>query len=182
MAKVKKKVPKTVRGVRTTSKKVAKKTVKHVAKKVVAKKSVVKKVQKIVKIAKAPLIVEDFEFSKIITVDQSLPIIEVAKLMTQNKIGAVVVLSPILDAIGIFTERDLMNRVVSKGLDLKRPVFDVMTPNFECVQLHDEMKDIPKIMVNGNFRHLPVVDGRKVIGMISIRDLVRILLHHGKPG
>ena len=59
--------------------------------------------------------------------------------------------------------------------EMPEPVKNVMTPNFQCVQLEDTIDDLPQIMLNGNFRHLPVVEGRNVVGIISIKDLLRIL-------
>lgn len=167
--KIKAKSKKTILKKKPTGKKIVKKVVKKtIKKKAIFKTKAVPK--------QAILKVKDIVISKIMTVDQAMPIIEVAKIMTLNNIGAVVILSPILDAIGIFTERDLLNKVVSKGLSLNRPVLEVMTPGFVCVQLDDEVQDLPSMMMEGNFRHLPVVDGRKVVGMLSIRDIVRVLL------
>lgn len=173
MVKSKKKLQKKTTKKSITKIKVSKKKVKASSPKKRITKSSVKKIKAL---PVPSLRVRDVMISKVLTVDQTMPIIEVAKLMTQNNIGAVVILSPILDAIGIFTERDLMNRVISKGVDLNKAVLEVMTHRFECVQMDDEMTELPNIMMNGNFRHLPVVDGRKVVGMISIRDIVRVLL------
>ena len=187
MAKIKKNLKKKI-----LKKKLLKKKV--IAKKIVTKKSPAKKIIKKVVKGKAPakaaapkalptrpvMLVKDIMISNVQTVDQTMPIIEVAKLMTAHNIGAVVVLSPILDAVGIFTERDLLNKVVSKDLNLNRPILEVMTPRFICVQLQDEVEELPSMMIDGNFRHLPVVDGRKVVGMISIKDIVKVLLHENR--
>jgi CBS domain-containing protein len=120
--------------------------------------------------------VEDIMIEDVKTVDWETSVKECSEIMTKNKIGGVIVLNAIQDAVGIFTERDLMNRVISggKGLDVK--VKDVMTPDFVCVQLKDSLVDIPKIMLDGGFRHLPVVDGHKVVGILEIRDILNFLI------
>ena len=98
--------------------------------------------------------------------------------MTDHKIGAIVILSPIKRAIGIFTERDLLNRVSSKEKNLSDKVKDHMTPNFVCVQAEDELEGLAKIMIDNNFRHLPVADGHDVVAMLSIRDIVKHFLYY----
>jgi signal-transduction protein with cAMP-binding, CBS, and nucleotidyltransferase domain len=120
--------------------------------------------------------VKDFMVSKVQMVEESSKILEVTKMMAKYNIGAVVVMSAIKDAVGIFTERDLMRRVVAQELDVNSPIKEVMTPDFQCVQMEDSLHELPQIMLNGNFRHLPVVEGRKVVGIISIRDVMRIIL------
>jgi len=119
--------------------------------------------------------VKDIMTEKVKTADEQTPVQEVAEMMAHYNIGAVVVLSAIQEPIGIFTERDLLKRVVAHKEDLSTPVSKVMTPKFICVQAEDELGDIPILMVNGNFRHLPVVDGRKLIGILSVRDVLRHL-------
>ena len=97
--------------------------------------------------------------------------------MCRAGVGAVIVMSPIKEAIGIFTERDLMKRVIHKGQDLSKPIKEFMTPDFQCVQLDDDLAVMPKIMLDNHFRHLPVVDGHDVVGMLSIRDVMCYLIN-----
>jgi signal-transduction protein with cAMP-binding, CBS, and nucleotidyltransferase domain len=120
--------------------------------------------------------IKDIMIENVKTVDQETSILDVTKLMSTNEIGAVIVLSPIKEAMGIFTERDLLNRVVSKELSMDTKVKDVMTPNFDCLQLEDQLKDIPKIMLDGNFRNLPVVNGHEVIGLVTIKEIMEFLI------
>ncbi|MBI2604994.1 MAG: CBS domain-containing protein [Deltaproteobacteria bacterium] len=120
--------------------------------------------------------VADIMISDIFTVEEQTPVSDAVHLMAQNNIGAVIVMSPIQDPVGIFTERDLLKRVVAHDLDpAKTPVSKVMTPKFVCIQNTDDVDDLPAIMVEGNFRHIPVVDGRKLVGILSIRDVLRFL-------
>ncbi len=121
--------------------------------------------------------VSDAMIDKVQTVDQEISAYEAVLIMRENNIGSVVVLSPIYDAVGIFTERDLMNKIVAEGKNAKEvKIKDVMTPNFSCVQLEDSLCDIPKIMHEGKFHHIPVVQGRKVIGILSSEDILDFLI------
>ena len=122
--------------------------------------------------------VKDIMTKELVTIDQECSILEACQLMTEHKIGAVVILSPIKDAIGIFTERDLLNRVAAKEKPYGDKGRDYMTPNFVCVQADDELEGIAKIMIDNNFRHLPVADGHDVVAMLSIRDIVKHFLYY----
>jgi CBS domain-containing protein len=121
--------------------------------------------------AAADLMTEEIE-----TVEENVTVAEVARKMAARNIGAVVVVSAIKDPIGIFTERDLLKRVVSQGIDPKvTPVGNVMTPKFVCAQQDDDVEELAEIMIQGNFRHLPVADKERLIGILSLRDLVKHL-------
>jgi len=75
---------------------------------------------------------------------------------------------------GIFTERDYLRRVTLKNLDAKTTrVRDVMTANVICVERSKSIPECMAIMTDRRIRHLPVVDGAKLAGMISIGDLVK---------
>lgn len=120
--------------------------------------------------------VRDLMIEHVHTVEESTPVTQAVHEMAANNVGALIVLSPIREPVGIFTERDLLKRVVGSDLDPKTtPIRKVMTPKFVCVQMDDDLADLPRIMVQGNFRHLPVVEGRRLVGILSIRDVVRYL-------
>lgn len=101
-------------------------------------------------------------------------VLEVARLMVEHNIGAV----PVLDngqLIGIFSERDLMSRVVVSGKDPARtPVRQVMTEDPLTVAQNDPLETCMTLMKRHGFRHLPVCSGRELKGVVSLRD---ILLH-----
>ena len=102
--------------------------------------------------------------------DQS--VLEVARQMTEWNVGAV----GILDSdrlVGIFSERDIMMRVVSKGLPpATTPVEQVMTGNPVVVEAHSSVEQCLLVMNQAKCRHLPVVSGGRLVGMISMRDLL----------
>jgi len=101
-------------------------------------------------------------------------VLEVARMMVEHKIGAV----PVLEEgqlTGIFSERDLMSRVVVGGKDPARTlVGQVMTEDPLTVAPNDPVETCMTLMKRHGFRHLPVCAGRELKGVVSLRD---ILLH-----
>lgn len=106
-------------------------------------------------------------------VSPSSTVFDAVHLMNDQKVGAVAVANDSVLA-GIFTERDLMIRVVLEGRDPKTtPIADVMTA--ECISAKKDlsMGEALQIMTEKHFRHLPVVDDDdKVLGLLSIRNLL----------
>jgi CBS domain-containing protein len=82
--------------------------------------------------------------------------------------------------VGIMTERDLM-RAVARGLPGDAVVADYMTKDPETIAADDTTQHAAVLMLHGGFRHLPVVEGDDVIGILSIRDLMRIALEDSAP-
>ncbi len=107
------------------------------------------------------------------TVLPETPVLEAVRLMSDERVGAVAVTRD-GKLTGIFTERDLMIRVVLEGRDPRAtPVGDVMTE--ECVSAKKDMSmgEALQIMTERHFRHLPVVDENdRVLGLLSIRNLL----------
>jgi CBS domain-containing protein len=104
-----------------------------------------------------------------------MKIIDVAKFMGLHNIGAVPVLeqTDMLKLTGIFSERDLLRRCIAKEIDLfTTPIDDVMTKKVIVIEAHDTAEYTLQIMKQQNIRHVPVIDGKDLIGMISIRDLM----------
>ena len=100
-------------------------------------------------------------------------VMEVASLMTDAHVGALCILDG--DAlVGIFSERDLMTRVLVAGRDARKTlVAEVMTRDVVTACIDDSRNDCISKMREERFRHLPVLDGDRVIAMLSMRDLLR---------
>ena len=108
------------------------------------------------------------------SLNQDSTVFEAATLMTSANIAAVIVIDGNSKLTGIITERDLTRRVVAKGLDPKdTPIAAVMTANPDTLSPDDSAGDALELMQSRHFRHLPVVDGDKCVGMVSIRDLYK---------
>ncbi len=99
---------------------------------------------------------------------------EAAGYMAAHNIGAV----PVLDGdqlVGIFSERDLLKRCVTKGIDISATkIQDVMTKRVVIMEGSDSYEDCLRIMKQESIRHVPVIDGDKLIGVISMRDLMQV--------
>jgi CBS domain-containing protein len=96
---------------------------------------------------------------------------EAAEGMVEKKVGCAVVLDE-AQLVGILTERDLM-RAAARGIPFwNTKVTEVMTTNPQCVSPNTEDSEAKRIMLDGHFRHLPVVDCDRVVGMLSLRDFL----------
>ncbi len=101
-------------------------------------------------------------------------VMEIAKGMVQRNIGAVPVLRDGRLA-GIFSERDLMKRVIVEGHDPRTTrLGEVMTTDPQVVSPDEELDNCLLMMKEHGFRHLPICDGDRLVGMVSLRD---ILMH-----
>ncbi|HVM56921.1 MAG TPA: CBS domain-containing protein [Gaiellaceae bacterium] len=115
----------------------------------------------------------------LVTVDASLPLTEAAKVMNERSVGAVLVLAG--DRVGgILTERDVL-RAVALGEVEDADVAAYMTPGPETVEPSDSTSLAASVMIHGGFRHLPVVAAGKPVGIVSIRDLMRVVLDDETP-
>lgn len=107
----------------------------------------------------------------VLTVDPALSVREATRGMDVRNVGAVLVVDQAGALIGIFTERDLLRRVVSQGRDPNEtPVSEVMTPKPDTVGPRHLAVEALRLMREGRYRHLPVVDGGQILGILSQRD------------
>jgi CBS domain-containing protein len=112
-----------------------------------------------------------------IMVDESASLLSATRTMCDAKVGAVLVQNAKQEPVGILSERDILRFCAKNHLDFDRvKVSEVMTQDLIVGTLDSLVKDVQAIMTEKKFRHLPVVDGGKVIGLVSIGDLVRIQL------
>lgn len=96
---------------------------------------------------------------------------DAACVMTRANCGSVLVMEPPDILLGILTERDLMTRVLARGRDPDRTLTrEVMTPNPICVPPETLVSDAVVLMLERGFRHLPLVAGKKILGVFSVRD------------
>ena len=114
--------------------------------------------------------------SSVYCVDVAETVAEAVGLMNREKIGSVMVIKN-GQYVGIFTERDVLNRVISAKLNPEKTrVEKVMTSDFVSVQENSTLRETMHIMTNKRVRHLPVFEEEKLVGMISIGDVTRKLL------
>jgi len=109
-----------------------------------------------------------------------LPLSEAAAQMCDKDVGAMLVLEG-ERLIGILTERDVLRAVGQSAGDDAR-VGDWMTRDPDTIEPDETTRHAAVLMIHGGFRHLPVVEGERVVGMLSIRDLMRVVLEDAVPG
>lgn len=107
----------------------------------------------------------------VVTVPGEASVLEVSRMMAERNIGAVAVMRD-GELIGIFSERDVLTRVVAAG---RAPgstrIREVMTANPRTVSLQLELEECAFMMREHGFRHLPVLEGKALKGIISLRDI-----------
>jgi len=109
----------------------------------------------------------------ILSIAPDARVFDALKLMAENNIGALLV----MDAgqlVGIVTERDYARKVILKGKSsLDTPVREIMTDKVLCVHPDQSAEECMGLMTDKRVRHLPVMDGNRLIGVLSIGDLVK---------
>lgn len=104
---------------------------------------------------------------------------ETAQQMVERDVGAALVLEG-GRLTGILTERDVL-RAVARGIGETAVVADWMTADPETIDPGESTEHAAVLMIHGGFRHLPVTQGQEVVGIISIRDLMRVVLEDSVP-
>jgi CBS domain-containing protein len=115
----------------------------------------------------------------LLSVEPGLSLSEVAKRMVAKDVGAVLV-NEGERLVGILTERDVL-RAVARGVDERTTVADWMTRDPETLESDESTEHAAVLMIHGGFRHLPVTEEDRVVGMLSIRDLMRVVLEDAVP-
>jgi len=109
---------------------------------------------------------------KVYSIDAGRTVLDAARFMMEQNIGAICVLRN-GELAGIFSERDIMNRVVAVG---RTPgltaVSEVMTANPRAVNVDESIEECLFIMHEFGFRHLPILEGKELRGLVSLRDMV----------
>jgi CBS domain-containing protein len=123
--------------------------------------------------------VADHMTRDLLTIEPDAGLGEAARRMASRAVGAVVVLDG-ERLVGIVTERDVL-KAVAAGLREDARVAEWMTRHPETVESGEATDHAASLMIHGGFRHLPVVDEGRVLGILSIRDLMRVALEDRAP-
>ncbi|MEA2361455.1 MAG: hypothetical protein QOD71_600 [Thermoleophilaceae bacterium] len=115
----------------------------------------------------------------LLSVEPGLSLTEVAKRMVAKDVGAVLVTEG-KQLVGILTERDVL-RAVARGIEESTTVADWMTRDPDTLAPDESTQHAAVLMIHGGFRHLPVTENDEVVGMLSIRDLMRVVLEDAVP-
>ena len=111
----------------------------------------------------------------VVTATRNKSLLDIAKLLVQHGIGCIVIVGNDDKIAGIVSERDLMHAIRQSGAKvLKEPVSDFMTKNVVTAREADTVNQLMSEMTTHRFRHMPVVERGRLIGLVSIGDLVKI--------
>lgn len=110
----------------------------------------------------------------VIGIEPTADLVAAAKLLSTHRIGAL----PVRDAdgrlVGILSERDIVRTMADVGSAvLQVPVAQVMTRNVSTCDVNDSISSLMERMTNGKFRHMPVLDNDRLVGLVSIGDVLK---------
>lgn len=113
---------------------------------------------------------------RLVTVPKEAPVLEVVRLMAEHHIGSVLVMQG-TELIGIATERDYARKVILQGrASAETPVAQIMSSPVVTVTPTDTAQTCMAMMTQRRIRHLPVMDEGRVVGLVSIGDLVKAVI------
>ena len=113
---------------------------------------------------------------KVLTVTQDETVLATVKKMHAQRVGSVLVLDKEQHVAGIFTERDVMNEVVALEKDpSKTLISEVMTKDPQTLSSEMPILTAFELLHGSSFRHVPVVDDSKLVGVLSVRDLHKLV-------
>ena len=114
--------------------------------------------------------------NSVVTTTPTASVLETVKTLASKRIGAIVVLDNAQRVVGIVSERDIIRVLAASGPTvLTASVADIMTRNVITCSITDTIDQIMQSMTTGRFRHLPVVEKDRLVGVVSIGDIVK---HH----
>ena len=115
------------------------------------------------------------------TIDGEVPVIQAAQHMARKKVGALLVQQH-GEFKGIVTERDLVQKVLSEEKDVNElKVKRVMNHPLIDIDINRTIHDASDLMAEKWIRHLPVTENRKIVGILSVRDLIRMIAVRDRP-
>ena len=114
---------------------------------------------------------------EVVSVKPEATVIEALEIMAEHNIGAILVMDEKGEVIGIFSERDFARKIIVKGRDTdSTKVKEIMTSRITWAEPKSSIADCMNLMTTNKFRHLPIKENGKVVGVISIGDVVKALL------
>lgn len=118
---------------------------------------------------------EILDLKKLLTVKSGSKIHDIVCFMAEHNIGLVPVLAEDGKLVGVFSERDLVKRVIAKGLDLHTTIVDnVMSSDLLLANINESHEQCLKKMQERQTRHILIIENEKLIGILSMRDLLEL--------
>ena len=115
------------------------------------------------------------------TISKDQSVMQALILMSEKNIGAIIIVDNNDFPIGIFSERDYARKIILKGKSSKDTLLDeVMTKELITVTRDYKIEQCMEIMIEKKIRHLPVLEDKKIVGIVSIGDLLKIVVKEQK--
>ncbi|MBU0929178.1 MAG: CBS domain-containing protein [Spirochaetes bacterium] len=115
----------------------------------------------------------------VVSVGTETTVVQALELMAEKNIGAIMVLDASGEPVGIFSERDFARKIILKGRDCDHTkVKEIMTSKIIYAENKTSIAECMSLMTTHHFRHLPVKEKGKLIGVVSIGDVVKALIQH----
>ena len=125
-------------------------------------------------------IINEKEIKDLLTVDSKKPVIEALTIMAKYKIGALIVTNE-ATMVGVISERDYAREIILEGKSSKdTKVEEIMTRKVLTLSAGDKFEKGLEIMTQKRIRHMPVMDGKELVGMVSQGDLVKEMISYQK--
>jgi CBS domain-containing protein len=119
----------------------------------------------------------DIKGRKVITLDPDRTLAEAARVLEKNGIGTIVITAGDDIVLGILSERDIVRAIAKQGASaLDAPISQYMTKSVKTCACEDTLRSIMERMTIGRFRHMPILERGRCIGIISIGDVVKFRL------
>ncbi len=113
----------------------------------------------------------------VFTIEPGTSVSDAACTLSENRIGALIVADAGGAVVGVLSERDIVRNLGQRGPDcLQDTVDDMMTRDPQCASRQDTGENVVKRMTDGRFRHMPVVEDGKLIGVVTLGDVVKARL------
>ena len=109
----------------------------------------------------------------VVTITPDAGVRELVRALSEHNIGALIVSSDGTAMDGIVSERDVVRRMHSDGTVIDNTVGGIMTEVVQTCSPDDDLDDVMRVMTEGRFRHIPVCEGDRLVGIVSIGDLVK---------
>ena len=121
-------------------------------------------------------IINEKDIKELLTVDSKKPVLEALTIMAKHKIGALIVMNG-SKMVGVISERDYAREMILEGRSSKDTlVKEIMTKKVISLSAKDNFEKGLDIMTKNRIRHMPIMDGKKLIGMVSQGDLVKEMI------
>ena len=125
----------------------------------------------------AGVLVKSLSQRECFTIESSATVLDAANKLTEHNIGAMPVLDSKANVIGIISERDISRYLSSKSIKLDSSITSIMSTNIISCNLKISVSELMETMTNKKIRHMPIIDKNKLLGIVSIGDVVNHIIH-----